>query len=1523
MSKLVKLFVMLVLLAGLGTWGGEAMARACTSAVVTGNWNTTGTWSCVGGNRVPTTNDSVTIAVGNTITVDATTANVQSVTVNGTLTQSRTLNDAGTLTVAGTLTSSSTMTIDGATTVTGDLNITSTSGSRTFTGAVTVTGGTWNNSANEAVTFGGGITNDGTFTAGTGTQTFSANQTIDGGNPINFAGQVTVASNHTVNNNNTSVVTITGNLTGGNSSSTWVNGANSTLNYGGGSNPMGSGVFTASAVNTVNYNGAGQTVDATTYYNLTLSGNGTKAMPATATVTHDFIISSGAAVTAGAALTVGGNWTELGSFAQGAGTVTLNSAGAQTISGINPVTFNNLTVSAANPNITLLTNVTVATLTGTVRLTPSCPNHTLTSTNPNQTLQSCPAPTITGISPTSGPTAGGTTVTINGNNFTGLTGASAVKFGSVNATSYIVNSATQITATAPAGSAGTVDITVTTPGGTSATSTADQFTYMAAPTITGITPNNGPVAGATVVIITGTSFTGATAVKFGSNNATSYTFNSDTQITATAPPGADTVDVTVTTPGGTSATSAADQFTYMPALFAQYLMDESGWNGTASEVKDSAGSNHGTAATLTTPLPTTANTTPAIAGSPGTCRYGVFDRTKKNYVALPASFPNLGASTGTNTSFTITAWIRTTDNTLGAQRVFIDDELQTQGYGVSLGEGGTGMLRFYTRGTPSVTILDTPNVIASNAWYFVAAVADLPNKLKRIYVYDTTGALLANVSATWTEANFGTGDAGIASIGGETNSAAASENANAFGFAGNIDEARVYQSALSSFQVNLVRQIARACVPSLDHLRIKHDGEGSTCAAENITVEACADPQCNALVTTGGITATLQPFGTAVSIGTSGSQTLSVSLSTAGTNTLNATSINPAPANTTVSCLNTVTSIASCTMLVSACPGGSNFNCLETSITPYSSGTANLYTKLAGTAFSFDVVALNSSGAVETNYVVTGATAKNVTVELFDDSTSPQPATCSAYASPLASQTLSFVSTTGRNTTASFTVPNAYRKLRCRVTDANMAPTAYGCSSDDFSVRPSAATLLTSATAVAPSAASTPVIKAGANFTLGATTAASANYSGTLTLDSGKLTAQITSQGSTQQSGGVVGTLTPSSLTANATAVNATYSEVGYLYLAPGAYRDDTFTAVDSTTGDCITSTVSDANLADTLSGGKYGCSIGSKTTVSFGRFIPDHFDVSVNANGTMAAACLAGGFTYTGQAMSYVGTTLPSLTIMPMSAASGGHVTQNYQGVFQKLAASGVSITSPTADATQLGKDGATKTALAATMSAGTLANSSGTLTYTLKSDDTFTYTRDANALVGPYTSSSPLAVTAVADGEAAAAGTLPTLSPTGVSLRFGRLRLQNAYGSERLPLAVPLQAQYWAGSAFTNNTNDSCTVVSVPAPRTLTGSAVPDGQPNLYFYPPVTGKNELTDAVPTLTSPLSGGKSNLQFAAPLKRGWLDVILNVPNYLIYNWGNCSGQTGTAGLLDDFPCARATFGIYGAKSPIIYRRENY
>ena len=107
------------------------------------------------------------------------------------------------------------------------------------------------------------------------------------------------------------------------------------------------------------------------------------------------------------------------------------------------------------------------------------------------------------------------------------------------ALSFVVNSATQITAVDPAHLQAVVDVTVANAGGTSATSSADQFSYIASlPAVTSINPDIGPTSGGTSVIVTGSGFFGASAVVFGTTPATTFTVNSPTQITATAPAGA-------------------------------------------------------------------------------------------------------------------------------------------------------------------------------------------------------------------------------------------------------------------------------------------------------------------------------------------------------------------------------------------------------------------------------------------------------------------------------------------------------------------------------------------------------------------------------------------------------------------------------------------------------------------------------------------------------------------------------------------------------------------------------------------------------------------------------------------------------------------------------------------------------------------------------------------------------------------------------------------------------------------------
>jgi IPT/TIG domain len=157
-----------------------------------------------------------------------------------------------------------------------------------------------------------------------------------------------------------------------------------------------------------------------------------------------------------------------------------------------------------------------------------------------------PAPTISGFSPPSGPV--GTSVTITG---TDLTGASAVTFHGTSATTFSVDSATQVTATVPPG-ATTGPIAVTTAGGT-ATSASDFTVTVPAPTVSSFTPASGAVG--TVVTVNGTNMASASAVSFG-GVATAPTSVAATQVKAAVPAGARTGQIGVTNPGGTGSSVA-------------------------------------------------------------------------------------------------------------------------------------------------------------------------------------------------------------------------------------------------------------------------------------------------------------------------------------------------------------------------------------------------------------------------------------------------------------------------------------------------------------------------------------------------------------------------------------------------------------------------------------------------------------------------------------------------------------------------------------------------------------------------------------------------------------------------------------------------------------------------------------------------------------------------------------------------------------------------------------------------------
>ena len=171
-------------------------------------------------------------------------------------------------------------------------------------------------------------------------------------------------------------------------------------------------------------------------------------------------------------------------------------------------------------------------------------------------------PTITSVTPTGGPVAGGTTVTINGTN---LTNTTSVTFGSTPATSIANVSATQITAVAPAHASTSTAISIETYDGIGTATLSSAYSFVSLPVITSLSTSTGLTAGGTVVTVTGANLANTSSVTVGGTAATNIVNVSGTSVRFTTPSGVSGQrDVVLTTTYGGSTTST-NAFRYIEA----------------------------------------------------------------------------------------------------------------------------------------------------------------------------------------------------------------------------------------------------------------------------------------------------------------------------------------------------------------------------------------------------------------------------------------------------------------------------------------------------------------------------------------------------------------------------------------------------------------------------------------------------------------------------------------------------------------------------------------------------------------------------------------------------------------------------------------------------------------------------------------------------------------------------------------------------------------------------------------------
>jgi hypothetical protein len=277
-----KLFLAVVL-----SFSVFSLFAADRYSVATGNWNNNATWSATSGGApgasFPVAGDNAFIENVFTVTIPANAACNNLSIANG-----------STLNVGG-----FNITVSGTTVLNGTINYTNTVGTKTFTGLVAINAtGIWNNNTvNAQINLRGGVSNSGTFNAGTGTYTFSTNnQALTGTLSIP---NITVTGITLTNNG---PLTVSSAIAG---SGGLTQAVNSTLNLGG-----TSGITTLTASNngnTINFSGAAQSVNVSSYYNLIISGSGNKTMSGNITVDGTLTLTAGTFTVGANTLTLNGS----------------------------------------------------------------------------------------------------------------------------------------------------------------------------------------------------------------------------------------------------------------------------------------------------------------------------------------------------------------------------------------------------------------------------------------------------------------------------------------------------------------------------------------------------------------------------------------------------------------------------------------------------------------------------------------------------------------------------------------------------------------------------------------------------------------------------------------------------------------------------------------------------------------------------------------------------------------------------------------------------------------------------------------------------------------------------------------------------------------------------------------------------------------------------------------------------------------------------------------------------------------
>ena len=683
--------------------------------------------------------------------------------------------------------------------------------------------------------------------------------------------------------------------------------------------------------------------------------------------------------------------------------------------------------------------------------------------------------------------------------------------------------------------------------------------------------------------------------------------------------------------------------------------------------------------------------------------------------------------------------------------------------------------------------------------------------------------------------------------------------------------------------------------PFVYHYQIIHDGQGLTCEAETITINACTNQSCTSL-SSEPVSLDFMVNGVVVSTPSFvGSTTIQVNNTDAETVLFSVANPSITPASSTI-CSDGDGS--SCNMVFT----NAGFRFL------YGAGTT-IANQTAGAAFADT---LQIQAVKDTNGVCTGLFNSNTDVDLSQENVNPSGVSGLSFTTGGAAITKhpSVTSTTltfGANSIATIPAPvyNDAGNIRLHA-NYDVGGVSLSGSSNAFWVAPAllevnaqvGGNALNGASAI--SAVTHP---AGEDFALSITAFNAASPRAiTQNYVPGQMQFKVTRTAPTL-AGSADGTFDYaffSSLTSSAT---ATFEDVTLGTFMAGMYG---YAGAKYSEVGLLNLDIQDSNYGDGI--------IVAANDINIGRFIPDYTTQTVAQQGGLFATCNANVSVnaYSGQqdesnasigAIAY--SSPPVLAITAYNKQ--GNITQNYfedtngsANDFMRLNDDGILITAPTTDQTAVGIDN-TLLPIVANMNAGTLSQNDqtqlpdivalprGTVHYALSSSDNFLYTRSSNAKVAPFLSDIVFDVVSIIDADSVSASSIAPVSPSGVNIRFGRMLLENSFGSETVGLAQHLKLEHYTGTNFITTTDNNC-VSFDSSNMTLT---------NINLDPSLSGVNSVTGAF------VNGATQAIELASPGlgNQGAIGVSYDTYEWLKYDWDN-------TGSLSQNPTATATFGIF-------------